>query len=387
MHACRTMSILFVIPALLLPVSPVAAQADETVTDSLLTQFRRDNLALYHELRFDEARSAAVAILDAPGESALSRLRALSTLVALNCSTGDEEGVAVAVGDMLGIDENAVLQPPRRYASPVVQCFYAARGQNALEARPVGTRRINTIAVGEFRNHSVMPGAKPPFDLDHFAKGLGQLVQFDLSAVTGIELVDRERLTSLEREIAAESAGSASFDDEMRIAAGRLCGAHAFLFGSVMMVGDEKIRIGVRLVATATGEVLLAERVEGKLRTGRDLIRLEEELVRDLLGPRIDEVVEAYNGKEKAATHQMSELFASKKKEWNRDGAYLSFLLESGEALRFEESGEYGAAMGIWSRIARDHPGDPRVMNRLLGLRAFLHGQAELKTEPGLPRK
>ncbi len=386
MHACRQIVVLCALSAAL-STAGSAARADEWEADSLLEQFRHDNLALYHELRFDEAGDVAHAILAAPGESALSRLRALSTLVALHCSLGKGADVTVAVRQMLEIDKNAVLLPHRSYASPVVQCFYDERRNRVPEARPAGTRQINTIAVGEFRNHSVVTGAKPPFDLDLFAKGLRALVQFDLATLSAIELVDRERLSSLEREIIAGAARGASFDDEMRIAAGRLSGAHAFLFGSVMMVGGDRIRIGIRLVATATGEVLLAERVEGRLKNGRDLIRMEEELVREKLGPKIDEVVEAYNGKENVATLRMRKLFEEKKKDWNRDDTYLSFLLESGEALRFEENGEYGAAMRVWGEIARDHPGDPRVMNRLLGLRAYLHGQERSKNEPGLPRK
>ncbi len=348
--------------------------ADGTVTEEMLDQFRADNLALYHDLRFEEAEACARAIVLRGGESDNSRLGALSTMVALHCSRGEAEEVAVAVGEMLKIADDALLMPPRRFASPVVQCFFDARDKAAPARHSPGTRQINTIAVGEFRNHSIPAGGGTPFDLDHFAKGLGQLVQFDLSQVSEIELVDRARLASLEREVVTVG-GSESLDDGMRIAAGNLCGAHAFLFGHVMMVDGKNIRIGIRLVATATGEILLAERVDGKIGSGEDMIRLEEKLVRELLGPKIDAVVEAYNGKQYAATRRMSEYFAEKRKEWNRNDTYLSFLLESGEALQLEDRGEYDAALRKWGDISNNYPEDSHAANRMLGLRAWLHGQ------------
>ncbi len=344
------------------------------VDDEAISRFRRDNLAFYHELRFDLAESCARALLERDGEPERSRLRALSTLVAIHCSLGETAQVARDVAAMLRITPAASLLPPRRYAAPVVQCFYQARDSLAGRGEGGTGRRINTIAVGEFWNHSVLTGREPPFDIDRFAAGLGQLVQYDLSAVTDIDLVDRARLLGLEREI-ARSKGEEALDDDLRVAAGRLCGAHAFLFGSVMMVDPERIRIGVRLVATATGEVLLADKVDGKVRNGRDVIALERRLVVDLLGPEIDGVVEAYNGKKKSASRAMNDLFDEKELVWGAGKGYLPFLLETGEAIRFEEDGDYTAALEKWKSAAARRPGDERIASRILSLEAWLYGR------------
>jgi len=112
---------------------------------------------------------------------------------------------------------------------------------------------------------------------DPLGKGLADMLLTDLAAVEGIRLVERARLQELVGEIRAQQ--SSYFDADTAQRFGQLVGAQFAVTGALAAAGDE-LRIDLRLVEVATGEVLLTEKVVG---SPERFFELEAELVRDVV--------------------------------------------------------------------------------------------------------
>jgi TolB-like protein len=257
------------------------------------------------------------------------------------------------------VDPKAELSNPAMLPPPVVDLFYSIRDSVVLARHIESPLQLNTLAIGDFENNSIIPG---PFDLDKFAKGLVHIMTTDLSGVENLTLVDRQRLDVLRREIEMNN-NEEIFNPEKRVAFGNLTGAGSYLFGSLMMAEKNKMRIDLRLVETETGEILLAEGVEGKAKSGSDLVDLEQKLVVEILAPKI----EALLGGAK------SDLGKELKNRIRRreDGKYLEMVLATGRAVLAEQEGDLTAAASAWSEVAALDPGDFQAAARTRSLTAY----------------
>jgi len=99
----------------------------------------------------------------------------------------------------------------------------------------------------------------------------------DLSNVKSIQIVEREKLESLLKEI--ELGESKFMDESTAKKLGKGLGASYMLTGSYLIMG-ETIRIDARLVNVATGEVSMGEEITGGKNT---FFELEKELVEKLI--------------------------------------------------------------------------------------------------------
>ena len=112
-----------------------------------------------------------------------------------------------------------------------------------------------TIAISYFDNTSGSEQYNP------LSKGLADMLITDLSNVKSIQIVEREKLESLLKEI---DLGSGKFIDKntaQRL--GKGLGAGYILTGSFLIM-DEMMRIDARLVDVGTGEITMAEEITGK---------------------------------------------------------------------------------------------------------------------------
>jgi serine/threonine protein kinase len=128
-----------------------------------------------------------------------------------------------------------------------------------------------TLAVLDFENHSQDPA------LDGFRLGFRDMLVTDLSRVSSIKVLERARLAALLEE--HDLAKTPFIDAKTAIKLGRGLSAQAMLNGSFVIAGED-IRIDVRLVSVETGEVLLAEAVNGKK---SDLFGLQQTLARQVI--------------------------------------------------------------------------------------------------------
>ena len=131
--------------------------------------------------------------------------------------------------------------------------------------------KTQTVAISYFDNTSGLEEFNP------LSKGLADMLITDLSNVKSIQIVEREKLESLLKEI---DLGESKFMDESTAQKlGKGLGAGYMLTGSYLIMG-ETMRIDARLVDVATGEVSMGEEITGEKNT---FFELEKELVEKLI--------------------------------------------------------------------------------------------------------
>jgi len=128
------------------------------------------------------------------------------------------------------------------------------------------------IAVMEFTNASKDP------ELEPLGKGLQSMVTTDLANVESIKVVERERLKDVEAEL--KLSHGQGFDKATAAKIGKLSGATYLFVGSFTVV-KEDMRLDGRLIAVASGEVLLGEQIAGEKAL---FFELEQKLVQKVIG-------------------------------------------------------------------------------------------------------
>ena len=128
-----------------------------------------------------------------------------------------------------------------------------------------------TIAISYFDNTSGLKEYNP------LSKGLADMLITDLSNVKSIQIVEREKLEQIIQE--QNLALTGIIDESTAAQVGKLLGAKLILTGSFLIMG-ETMRIDARLVDVSTGEVIMAEKIEGKKDT---FFQLEKDLINNLL--------------------------------------------------------------------------------------------------------
>jgi len=120
-----------------------------------------------------------------------------------------------------------------------------------------GTSRT-IIAVWDFDNTSFMDIAA----WDYLTKALPEILMTQLVSSPSLEVVERLHLREIMEEQKLGSSDLADQDTKIRLA--KIMGARFMIFGAFMVIGEDS-RVDVRLVDTATSEVLLAEKFDGNI--------------------------------------------------------------------------------------------------------------------------
>jgi TolB-like protein len=350
-----------------------AAAADAEPSAAIVFAFRQDPIRFFFDLRATEAIQCGQIVLKDTAAAPDERRRVLATLATIYLSTDRREQARAACLEILADDPRADLDRPETLPPPVVRLFYGLRDSLLLASGKPGALDIRTLAVGDIENNSVVRGR---YDLDRFARGLSQILITDLKDVTPLTLVDRQRLDVLRDEIEM-SANEQIMDAKYRVPLGQLTGAQSFLFGSVMQVSAQKIRLDLRWVDTATGEVLLSEGIEGKLGSGNDLFKLERKILLDLLVPQIEEMlsgsaVGAAGGAGAGDMKKKAGPYLDARRRGLAEGAsYVDVLLKTGEAVLAEERGDLAAAEAAWADVRRMSSADSAAEGRAMALQAY----------------
>jgi curli biogenesis system outer membrane secretion channel CsgG len=351
----------------------VAAAAAAAPSADLVEEFRRDPALFFLAARGEEAAACGEAIAADAGAPAAERIRALAVAGAVHQAAGRHDAARSAFERALAIDPSADLVDAERLPAPVVRRFYALRDR-ALLARsgrdeaPPGLD-VRTVAVGDIDNNAIVAGS---FDLDRFARGLAQIIAHDLSTATPLRVVERQRLAVLREEIGLGRDASL-VDPEHRVAFGRLTGAQSFLFGSVLSVAKDVVRLDLRWVNTATGEVLLAEGIEAKIRSGKDLLALERKVLVEHLVPQIQAMLAGeMDARAVKEIESRAKQAVGRRKATLADGtSRVDQILRVGDALLAEERGEMERARAIWEQVAASDPGDAYASERERALAAY----------------
>lgn len=322
-----------------------------------------DPLSFFFQQRNERAIQSAQELLLNSETEAASRNRALAALACIHLVEG-RRGAATAAFDEILI-QNPLYNLPEIQSMPgeVVDAFYKQRDSRLLSQGAGGQSDIQTLAVGEIENNSILKGQ---FDLDHFARGLSQIIMSDLGQATSLTLVDRRRLDTLRREIALNQMDIS--DPAYRVPMGRLTGAHSYLFGSLFQVKSDRIRLDLRWVETATGEILLSEGRDHKLKSSKDLLKLEQIVLMDLLLPKLEALLDS----RESVRDDLRQLLRDKERRLGDGLEYLELVLKTGEAVLAEERGEYREAYAAWARVRQLDPRNSTAAARMQGLRVWI---------------
>jgi hypothetical protein len=174
-------------------------------------------------------------------------------------------------------------------------------------------------------------------------------------------VVDRQRTAEILKELSISASGFA--DPKSAVQAGKLLGAHAYIFGQYMLLSADKVRIDARIVRTATGEVVTAKSITadfgGKPET---FLELEKKLVTEIMA-----TLDATMGKGllENPDAMAKAYFDGKSKRLAGRTGYVEGIFLTSEALAAEEEGEYKDAIGHWRKVLEKDPGNDVAARRI----------------------
>jgi len=148
----------------------------------------------------------------------------------------------------------------------IALCALAAPSARAQDASPSADSRP-TVAVMHFNNGAI---GKAHEELDPLRGGIADILTSELSANTGIRVIERDQLDKLVAEQSLATNGSVDKATALRV--GKLLGVHHMIFGSYVSDRKERVRFDARAVNVETGEIEHVETVSGKLDDFSDLI-------------------------------------------------------------------------------------------------------------------
>jgi TolB-like protein/tetratricopeptide (TPR) repeat protein len=133
----------------------------------------------------------------------------------------------------------------------VVAAMVVLLGAMPAQAAPGKMR----VAVLDFENTGGDRG------MDALGKGLQSMFMTDLGQVGALQIVERARLSEVQREL--KLGRSRGFDPKTAARVGKLAGASHLVTGTFTIAG-KRMRMDCRLFAVEDGTVLLAEKSEGE---------------------------------------------------------------------------------------------------------------------------
>ena len=171
---------------------------------------------------------------------------------------------------------------------------------------------------------------------------LADMVTTDLGIPGTLQLLERSRIQALVQEMALSLAGYTDPASGARV--GRLMRAEHVVQGSVVLLGDERLRLEMGVIDPAAGERLGEAVDEAAL---ADIFDAEKQLVL--------EVLELLGVTLTAAEREAI--------EENRTASLLA-LLSYGEGLEAMDRGDFGAARAAFENAARIDPGFQAAQTR-----------------------
>lgn len=209
-------------------------------------------------------------------------------------------------------------------------------GVTSLGARPLGSRAEaaaprKTVAVLYFDNYT---GSA---DYDPLGRGLASMMISDLSSVQQIQLVERDRLQDLVKEM--EMQQTKYFDSTTAVKVGHLAGAEYVVTGA-LAAAQPNIRIDTRVIRVETGEIVKTARVTGHEDRFFDL---EQKLAKQL----IDGLAIALSPEEQEKLRAQQEA--------NRIDE-LRTMVSFSQAMAMSDRGDYVGAAEKMGPVLRDAP-------------------------------
>ncbi|MBN2694089.1 adenylate/guanylate cyclase domain-containing protein [bacterium] len=204
----------------------------------------------------------------------------------------------------------------------------AINGEDNKE-KNIKNPNLKTVAILPFDNTSKDKTIEP------LKKGFADMLITDLSGISDINVVDREDLEAIFKEL--NFSETKFIDSKTALKVGKMLSAHYLMTGSFMYMFG-KLRIDAKIIKTETGEIVWAKGAEGDL---NDIFSLKGKIISQLeassLLPKKDEK------KYKNPTD------IAKKIGFEKMGIYF-------EALNLYDSQKYSEAKTLFEKILSEYP-------------------------------
>jgi tetratricopeptide (TPR) repeat protein len=201
----------------------------------------------------------------------------------------------------------------------------ALQNESALKTQQIPT---NTIAVSDFDGSLLDPQTAP------VARGLADFTAADLAKVKSLTVVDRMKIDVILNELKLSSTGLVDKASAPRL--GRLIGSYHLVTGSLLGLGEDKIRLDGAVVNTTDSTTAPTQTSEGNL---QQLFRIEKAFVFQILDDLgIQPTAEERDAISKVPTE-----------------SYLAFLAYS-RGLQHERDGQWGQAEAAYNQAAAEDP-------------------------------
>lgn len=181
------------------------------------------------------------------------------------------------------------------------------------------------------------------------SKGIADMLITDLSKVSDIDIVEREKLEELLKEI--KLGKSSYFDQSTAQKLGKGLGAASILTGAFYVL-DNTIRIDARLINVETGKIIAADEVTGST---KDFFSLHKQLVNLL----VKSLSIKYNSKTESVVDYNNKI-------------ELTAVVNYSNAISYEDNGLESSATEVLESTIKQYPEFLFAQTKLDKIRAFI---------------
>ena len=234
-------------------------------TDDPLGQAR----AVYNEGEYEQATELFTVLARDESLAMDHRREALRYIGRAYIAQDLMDEARMAVRELLALEPPLAELDPDSEPPTLMDIYYDVR--NEVANGPAVAKEdpgMHTLAVMDFRNYAF--DDKDRWDAMQW--GFSSMMIEQLSGATDLKLVERENIQYLLDELNLQASGHV--DQATAVRMGKLLGAHAMVFGSII-VANKKITLSARVVKVETSEILLARSEQGRV---KDFYKVIEKL-------------------------------------------------------------------------------------------------------------
>jgi TolB-like protein len=217
------------------------------------------------------------------------------------------------------------------HRAPILFCLVTLMAAAPLPERPTAAAPRKTVAILYFDNYTGKS------DYDPLGKGIASMMISDLSVVQEIQLVERDRMQDLVKEI--DMQHTKYFDSTTAVKVGHMVGAEYVVVGAFAAL-QPNMRIDTRVVRVQTGEIVKTAQVTG-----------DQDKFFDLEQALADKLIDGLGVALSPAEHQQ----LAAQQQANRVDA-LSTMASFSQALALYDHGDFVGAAEKMAPAAKASP-------------------------------
>jgi len=255
---------------------PAPNASGQTPSPSGVAEQLSQAITLYSDLEFDKGIELAQSLFKRPDLSQKDSVAIYAVTSMLTYGKGEQYITKSYdyLEKMAALGPCAIHLPyefwPQQLRDRWFKLMQVKNSLTCPEETPGG---VKTIAIMEFDNYSV---GKYQQELGFVTKGLADFFENDFAKISGLKVVERDKIDFVLKEIEMSQAGKVEASTAVRV--GKLLGAQIMIFGSLTQLDDKNAKMLVKAVKVETSEIIASVEKEGK----PDYFGMQKALVAEL---------------------------------------------------------------------------------------------------------